>query len=215
MGEEELEVPENVHEALQPVRWEILNVLNEEPVNAKEIAEAIGEYPQYVNNHIPVLVEAGFVEVTIDDEMLPPTKYYTVVPQAWMIQVTEDEVSLEEQNPGDLGSTTAADAMVEVPNMVAGEDTADRAKELAKRYDISKIPVSENGALVGAVDVRDLVGLAGDTKIEDVEKTPMPSVPTGRGLADARALVVKYDVVAVLEDGSPVGVLTARELLSA
>ncbi|HLQ65749.1 MAG TPA: cystathionine beta-synthase [Candidatus Limnocylindrales bacterium] len=109
-----------------------------------------------------------------------------------------------------------------IPDIVSVgfDETASRALDLIKEFNISQLPVLKDGAVVGSVSEGALLqkvlgGQAqGDTRLEYLIEKPLPTIPMDAHLPRIMKLFASSNAaVAVDEGGRPAGILTRFDLL--
>ena len=104
-------------------------------------------------------------------------------------------------------------------------ETVRDAIEILHEYGVSQMPVVgaeppvKIGEVAGAVSERELLDavFSGDAELSDrVDRhmaAPLPLIGSGGSVESARSALQKADALMVVDDGSPVGVLTRHDLL--
>jgi cystathionine beta-synthase len=110
---------------------------------------------------------------------------------------------------------------IEVPVLVsvAMNEPIRSALELIKRYNISQLPVTRNGEIIGCVDEGDITGAvledvhSLDRPIEGIMHDPLVSVSVGDSVEQAIKLLANRNAVLVEDFGEPRGILTRYDLI--
>jgi cystathionine beta-synthase len=109
-----------------------------------------------------------------------------------------------------------------IPGLVSVgyDETAARALDLIKEFNISQLPVLKDGTVVGSVSEGALLqkvlsGVAtGETRVEYLIEKALPTIPMDAQLPRVMKLFASSNAaVAVDENGRPAGILTRFDLL--
>ncbi len=126
----------------------------------------------------------------------------------------------------DSGSVTVADVVRgkrnHIPTVVSinFDESAARALDLIREFNISQLPVLKDGKVVGSVSEGVLLqkvlagSAAGDTRLEYLIEKSLPTVPMSSQLSRAMKLLAESNAAVAVDDaGAPAGVLTRFDLL--
>jgi cystathionine beta-synthase len=134
----------------------------------------------------------------------------------WMI----DQGFLKRETWGDLRDLIARRHSEGAAVVVGPNDTLNVAYQRMKLYDISQLPVLENGQMVGFLDESDLL-LAVLGKPENFRapvklamNTKVTTIPHNASLADLPPIFEKGYVAVVVKDGKFEGIITRIDLLN-
>jgi acetoin utilization protein AcuB len=110
--------------------------------------------------------------------------------------------------------------MTPKPVTVASADTLDKAKALMDKGGFRRLPVIDNGKLVGIVTERDLrkhEGYLNSTRVDAAMASEVVTVPVGATVEEAARLMIvnKIGGVPVVDNGKLVGIVTATDVLKA
>jgi acetoin utilization protein AcuB len=113
-----------------------------------------------------------------------------------------------------------SEAMTPNPVTIGSEATLATAKSLMDAGGFRRLPVVENGRLVGILTERDLrehLGYLGHTIASAVMKTRLITITANDMVEEAARMMLKHKIggLPVLQNGSLVGIVTASDLLSA
>ena len=104
---------------------------------------------------------------------------------------------------------------------IAPSDTAAQALHLIKEYDVSQLPVVEDGVPKGSVNEAALVALfvkhtdPKSVKVSEIMGDPFPLVDAATPLEDVAALLTKQNpAVLVRGAGGTLGIVTKYDLIS-
>jgi acetoin utilization protein AcuB len=111
-------------------------------------------------------------------------------------------------------------AMTPSPVTIRSDETLAKAKALMKAGGFRRLPVVEDGHLVGILTERDLrahTGYLETTRVDAVMQTVLVTVAPDSIVEDAARLMLKNKVggLPVLADGNLVGIVTTSDLLAA
>jgi cystathionine beta-synthase len=176
------------------------------------------------------LCAAVRVAQELDD---PKAMVATVLPDGgrpYVSKVFNDSWMREHGYLPDQGTPTVGDVVAtkgeEGPLLTVGShDVVRRALELMREHGVSQVPVvsdSDERAIVGTVSERSLLrvsadhpGILGEPVTEALEP-PLPELASGDPVADAiHMLRDEGKPVIVIDDGRPLGILTALDLIEA
>jgi cystathionine beta-synthase len=110
---------------------------------------------------------------------------------------------------------------VDIPALVsvAEEEPIRSALELIKRYNISQLPVTQNGEIVGCVEEGDITSAvlenihSLDAPVKRIMHDPLVKVSTADSVDQAIKLLADRNAVLVEEVGEPRGILTRFDLI--
>ena len=110
--------------------------------------------------------------------------------------------------------------MTKNPIVVESKDSLATVRRKMDQGNFHRVPVVDDGKLVGIVSDRDLrqhVGSLGDVKVNGAMAKPVVSVAPTTMLERAANLLVKHKIggLPVVEQGKVVGIITATDLLRA
>jgi len=110
--------------------------------------------------------------------------------------------------------------MTKNPIVVESKDSLATVRRKMDQGNFHRVPVVDDGKLVGIVSDRDLrqhVGSLGDVKVNGAMAKPVVSVAPTTMLERAADLLVKHKIggLPVVEQGKVVGIITATDLLRA
>jgi cystathionine beta-synthase len=103
---------------------------------------------------------------------------------------------------------------------VRPDDRLSAAISKLTEYDISQLPVVEDGAQVGSITVSSVVklvgkgALPGKTRVEDVMEAPLPTVDRKTKLLDPAKLLRERNALVVVDGHRVVGVLTTIDVVN-
>jgi cystathionine beta-synthase len=175
------------------------------------------------------LIAAVEVARELDD---PQAMVATVIPDGgrpYVSKVFNDSWMREHGYLPDQGTPTVGDVLAtkgEGPLLTVGShDVVQRALELMRDHGVSQVPVvsdEDERAIVGTVSERSLLmvsadhpGILGEPVTEALEP-PLPELAAADPVADAiRMLRDEGKPVIVVDDGRPLGILTALDLIEA
>jgi acetoin utilization protein AcuB len=126
-------------------------------------------------------------------------------------------------NPRSLKGRNTMDVsrwMTKNPVVVESKDNLATVRRKMDQGNFHRVPVVDDGKLVGMVSDRDLrehVGSLGDVKVNGAMTKPVVSAAPTTMLEQAANLLVKHKVggLPVVEQGKVVGIITATDLLRA
>ena len=129
-----------------------------------------------------------------------------------------------------FGQLCVGDVMTLDPVVVRVDDTIEVAETLLARYRISGLPVvDEAGQLVGVISRTDLLGSGtgpihalvranhGTLRVGELMSSPAVTVPLTSRVTEAARVMrdeLIHRVVAIDDDGCPIGVLSASDFVS-
>jgi len=109
--------------------------------------------------------------------------------------------------------------------VVSPSDTIARVRNLMLRYGISRLPVVENGVLVGIITAYDVAKAVDEAGSKPLDTIPVElymsfnpiTVDAGETLEKAARLMVKHGIggLPVLQDGRLVGIITKSDIVRA
>ena len=111
-------------------------------------------------------------------------------------------------------------AMIRNPVTITSVDALAKANSLMRSYGFRRLPVVDDGQLVGIVTERDLRAHAGhlkNTRVNAVMRTSLVTVAPGDTVEEAARLMLKHKIggLPVVADGILVGIVTTSDLLTA
>jgi acetoin utilization protein AcuB len=112
-------------------------------------------------------------------------------------------------------------AMTRTPVTIRSGDELARAKSLMKSYGFRRLPVVDDGHLVGILTERDLRDHAGhleNTRANAVMRTALVTIAPEDTVEEAARLMLKHKIGGlpiVAADGTLVGIVTTSDLLAA
>lgn len=111
-------------------------------------------------------------------------------------------------------------AMIRNPVTISSGDSLAKAKSLMKSYGFRRLPVVDDGHLVGILTERDLRAHAGqlkNTRVNAVMRTSLVTIVPGDTVEEAARLMLKHKIggLPVVADGKLVGIVTTSDLLAA
>lgn len=113
-----------------------------------------------------------------------------------------------------------ANLMTWDPITIDQHDTLSKAKGLMDEGHFRRLPVTDNGRLVGIVTERDLHKYSGfleSTRVTAAMRTGLVTVTPSNTAEDAALLLLKHKIgdLPVVADGELVGIVTSSDLLKA
>ncbi|MBU7037835.1 MAG: CBS domain-containing protein [Theionarchaea archaeon] len=119
------------------------------------------------------------------------------------------------------GVRKASDVMVNPIISIDANDFVENAIRLMSRNDISQIPVTRRGRIVGCVVEKSLIKKIDVRKMEkfrtmrvyEVMDDPLPTVSRNESLESVFSLLKENNVVVVEEIGKPVGIISRSDIL--
>lgn len=119
------------------------------------------------------------------------------------------------------GVKKAGDVMVSPIISIDANDTVENAILLMTRNDISQIPVTRRGRVVGSLIEKSLIKKMDLRRMEEYRKTgvyevmddPLPTISRTGGLESIFSLLKENNAVIVEEMGKPVGIITRSDIL--
>ena len=111
-------------------------------------------------------------------------------------------------------------AMIRNPVTITSVDALAKANSLMRSYGFRRLPVVDDGQLVGIVTERDLRAHAGhlkNTRVNAVMRTSLVTVAPGDTVEEAARLMLKHKIggLPVVANGILVGIVTTSDLLTA
>jgi acetoin utilization protein AcuB len=111
-------------------------------------------------------------------------------------------------------------AMIRNPVTISSGDALAKANSLMKSYGFRRLPVVDDGHLVGILTERDLRAHAGqlkNTRVNAVMRTSLVTIAPGDTVEEAARLMLKHKIggLPVVADGNLVGIVTTSDLLVA
>ena len=112
-------------------------------------------------------------------------------------------------------------AMIRNPVTIRSDDALAKAKSLMKSYGFRRLPVVDDGQLVGILTERDLrehAGHLGNTRANAVMRTALVTIAPEDTVEEAARLMLKHKIgglPVVAADGTLVGIVTTSDLLAA
>ena len=103
------------------------------------------------------------------------------------------------------GDATVGDALARV-----------RDSELSPQQVSIVCVTDESGALVGAVELPDLIRAGGEEQLSSLIDAPMPTVPAEADLPDVARLMTDFNLIAmpvIDSDGKPIGIVSVDDVL--
>jgi acetoin utilization protein AcuB len=124
------------------------------------------------------------------------------------------------QGSGGEASMDITQAMTPNPVTIRSDATLAKANSLMDAGGFRRLPVVENGRLIGILTERDLhehLGYLGNTVVSAVMSTRLITVTAKDTVEEAARTMLKHKIGAlpVLQNGSLMGIVTASDLLSA
>jgi CBS domain-containing protein len=113
-----------------------------------------------------------------------------------------------------------ANAMSREPVTIRSDDALAKAKALMEAGRFRRLPVVDDGHLVGILTERDLRAHAGyleSTRVNVVMRTAVVTVAPDDNVEDAARLMLKHKIggLPIVADGRLVGIVTTSDLLAA
>lgn len=110
--------------------------------------------------------------------------------------------------------------MTKSPATVSPRDTLAKAKRLMEAGGFRRLPVVQDGRLVGIITERDLrqhIGYLDATRVDGAMTAAPMTVRPSSSVQDAARLLLEHKVggMPVVEDGKLVGIVTTSDLLKA
>ena len=106
------------------------------------------------------------------------------------------------------------------PITIGQHDTLSNAKRLMDEGSFRRLPVMDNGQLVGIVterDLREYTGYLESTRVTAAMRTPLITVTPHNKVEDAALLMLKHKIggLPIVAEGKLVGIVTTSDLLKA
>jgi acetoin utilization protein AcuB len=113
-----------------------------------------------------------------------------------------------------------ANAMTSNPITVGSRDILATAKDLMETGGFRRLPVVEDGRLVGILterDIREHIGILERTRVNAAMRTGVITVTTGESVEDAARLMLKHKIggLPVTADGKLAGIVTMTDIVRA
>jgi len=110
--------------------------------------------------------------------------------------------------------------MTSEPVTIAARETLSKAKSLMEGGGFRRLPVLDDGRLVGILTERDLHQYAGyleSTRVNAAMSTALVTVTPNNTVEDAARLMLKHKIggLPIVAGGTPVGIVTTSDLLRA
>jgi cystathionine beta-synthase len=131
-----------------------------------------------------------------------------------------DHGLIDQPRAGDLGDLVARRHAEHATVVLRPDDSLSIAYGRMKLYDISQLPVLENGKVVGIIDESDLLLAVADDAgkfkhpVRDAMTTKLETVDARAGLADLLPIFARDHVPIVMRGGEFVGLITRIDLLN-
>ncbi|RLF26689.1 MAG: inosine-5-monophosphate dehydrogenase [Thermoplasmata archaeon] len=98
------------------------------------------------------------------------------------------------------------------------DDKIKKVVKLMKNFNISQLPVIENGLCIGSITERTIIKNLDRnlrrTKVKDLMEKPFPIISANDSCDTAKALLEQHQAVLLSEKGKIVGIMTKSDLLS-
>ena len=98
------------------------------------------------------------------------------------------------------------------------DDKIKKTVKLMKNFNISQLPVIENGLCIGSITERTIIKNLDRnlrrTKVKDLMEKPFPIISANDSCDTAKALLEQHQAVLLSEKGKIVGIMTKSDLLS-
>ena len=102
--------------------------------------------------------------------------------------------------------------------LVNPENPIDHVVKLMKKYDISQMPVVDNGKCVGSISektiVRNLDNISNQTKVKELMDESFPIITCNDHLDVIKSLLEYHQAVLISDKGRLMGIVTKSDLLS-
>ncbi len=110
--------------------------------------------------------------------------------------------------------------MTQDPITIGQHDTLSNAKRLMDEGRFRRLPVMDNGQLVGIVterDLREYTGYLESTRVTAAMRTPLITITPQNKVEDAALLMLKHKIggLPIVAEGKLVGIVTTSDLLKA
>ncbi len=133
---------------------------------------------------------------------------------AYRLAVTEDNLAVTEDN------MQIVNLMTPDPIVINADDTLANAKAAMDEGRFRRLPVMEEGRLVGILterDLREYTGYLGSTRVNAAMRTALITVTPYNTEEDAARLMLKHKIggLPIVADGKLVGIVTTSDLLKA
>ena len=171
---------------------------------------------------------ALFVALTVARRAKEGERVVVLIPdtgERYLTKVHSDEW-MRDNRLLDSSAVTVAEVVRGKRNHIPGlvsvgyDETASRALDLIKEFNISQLPVLKDGTVVGSVSEGALLqkvlsgAATGETRLEYLIEKALPTIPMDAHLPRVMKLFASSNAaVAVDENGKPAGILTRFDLL--
>ncbi len=110
--------------------------------------------------------------------------------------------------------------MTSDPVTIDQHDTLSKAKSIMDEGRFRRLPVMEDGQLVGITterDLREYTGYLASTRVTAAMRTPLLTLTPYNTVEDAAVLMLKHKIggLPIVADGTLVGIVTSSDLLKA
>ncbi|MFH1520494.1 MAG: CBS domain-containing protein [Candidatus Micrarchaeota archaeon] len=127
----------------------------------------------------------------------------------------------QELSKGD-SQKTAKDIMTKQIITATPNDKLNKIMEIMKKYNISQLPVLQNGKCIGSVSENEFIdwitkygNSLGKVHVNEVMEMSFPTIPPNAKLSTITELLKLYKAILVETKGTPIGIITKADLIKA